>query len=123
MSDATKRIAKWDAKFKTDRVKATLDDLRPAMLTSVQGTYPNLVSMETQVKQVLDAEGVATLDYPFYLAFGRQVWRLQRQEISGDSLAKEVAVLITKWVGRGLSLPVLEAIRTQVFNVGPPAGP
>ncbi|MBM3315131.1 hypothetical protein FJY71_04725 [candidate division WOR-3 bacterium] len=120
MSDPTKRIAKWDAKFDTERIKGALDDLRPTMLGSVQSVTPQLVSMEGQVKQVLDAEAVATIQYPFYLSFGRQVWRLIRQEVSGDSLAKEVAVLVTKWKDRGLSQAVLELIRTQVFNVGAP---
>ncbi|MEO0080406.1 MAG: hypothetical protein ABIK44_07010 [candidate division WOR-3 bacterium] len=123
MSDPTKRIGKWNLKFNTERIKATLDEMRPNMLANVQAVVPLLVTMETEVKQVLDSEGVPTIDYPFYLAFGREMWRLQRQGLSGDSLAKETAVLITKWVGRGLSLAVLEAIRTQVFNVGPPAGP
>jgi hypothetical protein len=118
--DPFKRIAKWNAKYDTTRIKATLDAMRDAMYANVQAVFPLLASMETQVKQVLDAEAVATIQYPFYLSFGREVWRLIRQEISGDSLAKEVAVLVTKWKDRGLSQAVLEAVRTQVFNVSAP---
>jgi hypothetical protein len=121
MTDPTKRIAKWNAKYDTARIKAVLDELRPMMLANVQAVFPQLASMETQVKQVLDGEAVPTPDYPFYLSFGRQVWKLIRNEISGDSLAKEVATLIAKWKDRGFSQAVLELIRTQVFNVGAPS--
>ena len=48
------RIAKWDAKFKTDRVKAVLDDERPNMYMNVQAVFPLITAMELQVKQVLD---------------------------------------------------------------------
>jgi len=121
MTDPTKRIAKWNAKYNTERIKAVLDELRPMMLANVQAVFPQLASMETQVKQVLDGEAVPTPDYAFYLSFGRQVWKLIRNEISGDSLAKEVATLVAKWKDRGFSQAVLELIRTQVFNVGAPA--
>lgn len=121
--DPVKRIAKWNTKFNTERIKETLDELRPAMAAGVQAVFPQLVAMETQVKQVLDGQGVSIIEYPFYLAFGREVWRLIRQELSGESLKQEVAALMVKWVARGLELPVLQAVRDDVFNVGAPASP
>ncbi len=75
------------------------------------------------MKQTCDASGVPTIQHPFYLCFGRDVWALTRKEISGESLAQAVAVLIAKWVARGLTLAVLQAIRTDVFNVGAPIAP
>ncbi|MGQ9707698.1 MAG: hypothetical protein ACUVUR_02335 [bacterium] len=119
MSNLMKRIAKWTVKTSPERIKAILEELRPTMLANMQTSFPELVGIETQVKQVLDGEGVSTIDYPFYLDFGRELWRLQRQGISGDSLAREAQTLIQKWVGRGLAQPVLEVIRTQVFNISP----
>ena len=118
--DPVKRIAKWNAKFNTERIKATLDEMRPAMLASVTFVFPLLAAMELQVKQVLDQEGVSIIQYPFYLNFGREMWRLKRMEVSGEGLAKEAATLIGKWASRGLTQSVLETIRTQVFDVGAP---
>ena len=118
--DPVKRIAKWNAKFNTERIKAILDEMRPAMLASVTFVFPLLAAMELQVKQTLDAKGVSIIQYPFYLNFGREMWRLKRMEVSGDSLAKEAATLIGKWVSRGLTQAVLEAIRSQVFDVAAP---
>ena len=114
------RIAKWDAKFKTDRVKAILDDERPQMYMNVQAVFPMITAMELQVKQVLDGLGVSVALYGMYLSFGRELWSMTRKEISGEAAAEEADVLLQKWVGRGLAQAVLEAIRTQVFNIVAP---
>jgi hypothetical protein len=123
MIDPTKRIAKWNAKYDTTRVKAILDEMRPAMLANVTAVFPMITAMELQVKQVCDGAGVPTIQYPFYLNFGRELWALSRKEVSGESFAQEAAVLIAKWVARGLQEPLLQAIRTDVFNVAAPVAP
>jgi hypothetical protein len=123
MMDPTRRIAKWNAKYDTTRIKATLDDMRPTMLQNVTAVFPLITAMELQVKQVCDGSGVSTIQYPFYLNFGRELWALSRKDISGESYAKEAAILITKWTARGLTLAVLQALRTQVFNVAAPVAP
>jgi hypothetical protein len=123
MTDPTRRIAKWNAKFDTTRIKGILDDMRPAMLANVTAVFPLITAMELQVKQTCDASGVPTIQYPFYLNFGREIWALTRKEVSGESLAIEAAVLIAKWAARGLTAPVLQAIRSEVFNVPAPIAP
>jgi hypothetical protein len=120
MIDPSKRIANWDAKYDTTRIKATLDQKRASMLASVTAVYPMIAAMELQVKQVCDGAGVSVITYPFYLCFGREMWALSRKDISGESLAIEAALLIAKWKARGLTEAVLQAIRTDVFNVAAP---
>ena len=123
MPDPTRRIEKWDAKFDTARIKATLDTMRPKMLEHATSSFTSIALMETQVKQVCDNAGVSTIQYPFYLCFGRELWSLGRKEISGESMAQEAATLIAKWVARGLTQTVLQTIRTGVFNVAAPVAP
>jgi long-subunit acyl-CoA synthetase (AMP-forming) len=123
MIDPTKRIAKWNTKFNTERIKATLDEMRPTMLANVTAVYPMITAMELQVKQVCDGAGVSVIQIPFYLNFGRELWALTRREVSGETLAIEAAVLIDKWKARGLTEAVLQAIRTDVFNVAAPIVP
>jgi hypothetical protein len=84
---------------------------------------PLIAAMELQVKQVCDSFGVPTITYPFYLCFGREMWSLLRKEMSGESMALEAATLIAKWVARGLTQSVLQAIRSDVFNVPAPVAP
>ncbi len=123
-SDPTKRLENWDKKFDTERIKAILDAKRSTMLERLAAVLPSLVSMEAQVKQVLDGQGASTIQYPFYLCFGREMWKYQhQQELSGASYAKAAQVLINKWVGRGLTQSILEKIRDDVFSIGAPAGP
>jgi len=121
--DPTKRIDNWNEKYNLERVTAILTEKRPKMLERVSNAIVSLASMEQQVKQVCDGSGVPTIQYPFYLCFGREMWKLLNKDISGESLAQEAAVLIAKWVARGLSQAVLQAIRTDVFNVSAPIAP
>ena len=123
MIDPAKRIAKWDAKFDTARIKSTLDAMRPSMLQSVTAVTPMITAMELQVKQTCEAAGATVIQIPFYLCFGREMWALARKEISGEAMAIEAATLIAKWVARGLTQATLQAIRYEVFNVGAPIAP
>ena len=120
MNDPARRIENWDAGFDTTLIKTRLDKKRPKMLEHVSSVQPMLTAMELQVKQVCDGAGVSTIQYPFFLCFGREMWSLTRKDISGESMAKEAAVLIAKWKARGLTEAVLQGIRTDVFNVSAP---
>ena len=122
-TDPIKRIENWNEKYNLERVNAILVEKRPKMLEHVSAVYVSLASMESQVKQTIDAAGVSTIQYPFYLCFGREMWSKSRKEMSGESLALEAATLIAKWVARGLTQSVLQAIRTDVFNVAAPIAP
>jgi len=117
MADLAKRITKWQVKTDPAKVQAVLAGLRDMMTNSVNAVFPELVQLETETKQVLDGEGIATIQYPFYLDFARELFRLRKRGISGSSLQREVQVLMAKWTDRGLAAPVLEKIRTQVFDV------
>ena len=121
--DPTKRLNDWDEKYNLERVNAILTEKRPTMLQNMSAVVPLIAAMEQQVKQTCDAAGAPTIQYPFYLCFGREIWALTRKDISGESMAQEAAVLIAKWVARGLTQSVLEGIRTDVFNVAAPAAP
>jgi len=121
--DPTKRLNNWDEKYNLERVNAVLTEKRPTMLQNMAAVVPLLAAMEQQVKQVCDGAGVPTIQYPFYLCFGREVWALGRRDISGESLALEAATLIAKWKARGLVEALLQAIRTDVFNVAAPIAP
>jgi len=121
--DPTKRIDNWNQKYNLERVSAILTEKRPKMLQNMSSVVPLITAMELQVKQVCDGAGVPTIQYPFYLSFGREMWSLIRSDISGESMALEAATLIAKWVARGLTQSLLESIRTDVFNVAAPVAP
>jgi len=122
-SDPTDRIANWTAKVKPERSSDTVGVRAPSMKVNFNVTANQLITMEQQVRQVLNGAGVPTIRYPFYLCFGREMWALARRSITGESAAIEAALLIAKWVAQGLTTAVLQAIRTDVFNVTAPIAP
>jgi len=120
MATGGDRYTKWQAKFKPDRIKDILTDILPGAQVHAAAVFSNQYDMEAAVRQTLDAADVPTAMYGLYIAFAEEIWSRVRRGISGDSLAKLAATLIAKWVAQGLSQPVLEAIRTQVFSVPAP---
>lgn len=122
MADPTKRIFNWVDRMSLPAFRApVITESKLAQMTeSVNAVFTSLAAMETTVKQTLDVEGVPTITYPAYLNYGRELWKLQRKEISGTSLQLEALVLLNKWVARGLTQSVLEAIRLQCFNISAP---
>jgi hypothetical protein len=121
MSDVTRRISRWKAKFSPDIAAQTTSRIFADMTERYEAAVVALSSMETQAKQVLDASGIDTMYIVFYLDFARQLFRLSHgRSISGPTLAREAQVLLEKWQARGLRPDVLAAIRTDVFSVPAP---
>jgi hypothetical protein len=121
MTDPNQRIANWQIKTDTGKVKAMLDDRRPDMLKRYEAAVASLCEMEVKARQTLNAAGVHTIFYVAYLNYARQLYKLSRQQgISGESFAMGAQVLLDKWSGRGLDSAVLVRIRTEVFDASAP---
>jgi hypothetical protein len=118
MSDVTRRLSRWKAKYSPEIAAQTTARIYADMTERYQASMVALCTMETETKQVLDSSGVDTMYIVFYLDFARQLFRLSHgRSISGATLAREAQVLLEKWQNRGLDPDVLAAIRTDVFNV------
>jgi hypothetical protein len=118
MADKMKRFTSWNVKYNTEWVKARLDALRPDMQARYQAAMTVMLAIDTKVKQVLNMQGVSTILYVPYLSFGRQLYKLSRQQdIAGESLELAAQVLREKWRARGLDPDVLLAVQKGVFSV------
>ena len=120
MSNAQSRMLKWTVKTDPARVQGVLTGLRDLMTDKMAAMVPELITIETRTKQVLNENGVSIIQNPFYLAFARELWSLQRRQFAGDALTREAAILLQKWVSRGLTAAVLEQIREQVLTIPTP---
>jgi hypothetical protein len=121
MSDITRRLSRWKAKFSPDIAAQTTARIFDDMTARYEASMLALNSMELDTKQVLSAAGIDTMYIVFYLDYARQLFRLSHgRTISGPTLAKEAQVLLEKWQARGLRPDVLAAIRYEVFSVPPP---
>ena len=120
MPDKMKRFTSWNAKYNTERIKATIDAMRPEMQSRYQAAMTEMLANDTKVKQILNGQGVSTILYVPYLSFGRQLWKYSReQDIDGHSLQLAAEVLRNKWKARGLDEDVLLAIQREVCSVQP----
>ena len=123
MGDPARRIENWSAKVTPERTAEQVTPQLTSIKQNAAHVMNDIVQMETQVRQVLNGAGVPTIQYPFYLCFGRELWSRIRNGMDGESLAMETAILIAKWVARGLAQSVLQSVRTDVFNVSAPIAP
>jgi hypothetical protein len=121
MTDPKKRADRWKAKYNLKRVGETLGDLREDMAARYEAAISQVYVMKTKVREVINACGVSTSQYVPYLSFGRQLYKVSRQQqISGESFAMAAQVLLDKWAARGCDPKVLAKIRTDVFDVAAP---
>ena len=121
MTDPKKRADRWKAKYNLKRVGETLGDLREDMAARYEAAIGQVYVMEAKVREVINASGVSTSQYVPYLNFGRQLYKLSRQQnISGESFAMAAQVLLDKWAARGCDPKVLATIRKDVFNIDAP---
>lgn len=122
MADVTRRIDRWKSKFTPARTADTLERIYDDMARRYEAATVELVAMEEQVRQVLNAAEVHTALYVPYLDFARQLYRLTRgRHISGPSFALAAQVLLEKWSARGLRPEVLASIRSDVFDIPAPS--
>jgi len=123
MGDPTRRIDQYVAKTTALRSSTDLTVQLGNMTANAAHVFNSIVQMEGQVRQCLNEAGVSVIQYPFYLCFGRQIWAKIRRGMGGESLRAEAAVLIAYWVAQGLQQSILQAIRSDVFNVAAPVAP
>jgi hypothetical protein len=82
--------------------------------------FPQQETVENEVKLILAEAGTSTVQNPFYLNYGREVWKYATR-FSGAQLLNAVDIIVNKWVGRGLDRDTLEKIRNVVFSLAAPA--
>ena len=117
--NAYRRIQKWEANLSGESLSEKVGRLKESMKSQIEEMFPALVSMEDSVKTVLDEEGLSTTQYPFYLNFGRQCFKMSR-EFSGGTLINRVNIALQRWVSDGYTQAILERIRDVVFALAAP---
>ena len=101
---------------------SVLERGKPEYLEAATAVNISLEQMEISTKTILDVQGVSVATMANYLAFARELWKKSRQ-YSAEALAVEANTTLQKWLARGMSQSVLEAIRFGVFGISAPAGP
>ncbi len=117
---ASRRLEKWDAMYSGDVLSQKLAGYKEKMKEQLATIFPEQEALENEVKVILSEAGTPSILNPFYLNFGREVYKYAKK-FSGPQLLKEIDVLINKWHARTLDKDILERIRNTVFSLSAPA--
>ena len=121
MKNDAVRIASYLAKTVPGTVSLKVASQLAGMKTgfaSALGGLTGLVAMEVLVQTQLNADGtIPTIDYPFYMNFGRETWKRQKEGIDGPALLLVAQSLHDKYVAYGLDTAVLVTIADNVFGL------
>lgn len=113
-------------KYNAKTVAATVGLIVAAELPDMRTNFADpagmsdLVAKEQQIQGLLNAlaPAVPTIYYPFYLAFGRELWALGRRGIFGNAATLAAQGMRDKWNYKGfLAATTLDLISLNVFNI------
>jgi hypothetical protein len=111
------RSRKFEGKMDPDAVRSRIAALKGDMVEQTRQRQAELVSLEKDIKGIVEPEGVPSILIPQYLNVGRQLWSLSGR-FSGQTFQNEAQLLAQKWVGRGLSKDIVNRILAY-FGVSP----
>lgn len=122
MKSDVARSAAYDAKTNAATVGLIVAAVLPNARTNFADPagMSDLVAKEQQIQGILNgsAPAVPTIYYPFYYAFGRELWALTRRGIAGPALTNAAQGVRDKWNYKGfLTAALLDQISLDVFNV------
>ncbi len=114
--NALQRLRKYESKLDPEIIKTRFEAEREAMIEQESNLIPEICALEESAKAILDEVGPSVTQYPFYLAYTRELWRLTKR-FGGNMLLREILILERKWEARELSPVVLEKIRVGIFGI------
>lgn len=124
MSNPNQRLANYIYGVNPERIREDLTAKKPNMVAAMTERITDLYRIEQVVKGVLASEdAVSVIHVPYYHAFAREIYAKRRVHIGGAQLNNDVALLLAKWKGRGLTESVLIRIRDEVFSIPAPGAP
>ncbi len=112
------RIKKWDKKVDPAIVLQRFSALKNISKEQLQTYFSDVVAIETRVKELLEKQGVATIQIAFYLAYARELISKAMYSVSSETLRNEELAIRQKWVARGLNDNLLQQI-ARLFGIEP----
>ena len=117
MRSSADRIDKYTAKTAPTTVGLKIAAGLSVMKSEFSAAVQSLAAIEQQIQAILNGEGTPTIQYPFYLSFGRQLWALDWNGIDGLAALGRATTIHGRWVGFGLDTAVLKTIAADVFSI------
>jgi len=117
MRTDAERIAAYNSKSTPTTVALIVTAQLPGMKAGFASLAGDIVAKETAIQAQLNALGLPTIQYPFYLNFGRELWSLGKRGISGTTLITMAQSLVDKYTRYGLIGDILKAIALEIFQL------
>lgn len=106
---ATERNAKYAAKNDADAVRIRFSNLKASMDTNTQSKQAEITVIQTDVRGILDAYGIAAIFSVPYQAVGMKCYG-KSNRFGGLTLTNEITRVLNDYDAQGLDADVLAAI-------------
>ena len=117
MRTDAQRIASYDTKSNPTTVAPVVTAQLPDMKSGFASKVQSLATFEQTAQASMNAAGIPTIQYPFYLNFGRELWALAARGVSGTTLKNMAQSLKEKYVLYGLAEPNLIQWAADWFQI------
>ncbi|MDW8114746.1 MAG: hypothetical protein RMJ34_07445 [candidate division WOR-3 bacterium] len=118
--DAYISTNRYAAKMLGSHLGRVFSNQHTQMVTNYATFIGEMCGIIDATKTVLHREsGVRIAQYPFYLVYAREVWKL-RNNFGGNTLYSRLTTLRKKWTDFGLTPSILIRIEREVFGIVPP---
>lgn len=116
--DVKYRINKWDKKVDALIVYDRFSKLKDIAKEQLDPYLINVTATEKKVKELLEKNGIPTIQIAFYLAYARELLGKTFGSVSEETLRNEELAIRSKWVQRGLEDEKLKEI-AKMFGIDP----
>lgn len=118
MKDDAQRVAAYTAKTVATTVGLKVASQLSLMKSGFASAAASFYAKEVIIQTTLNGEGdVPTIQYPFYLNFGREMWGLSQRGITGAALVAMGTSLKTKYTSYGLDATNLSKVALDAFSI------
>ena len=107
----------YEVKLDLGRASVRVDGNRERQVAAFRRSVENDRIVRAAVSVVLSAEGISTIWWAYYYAFGRKLTWLKAHWGETRVMLSEARVQLDVWTARGLVRPVLERIATECFEL------
>jgi hypothetical protein len=115
--DLDRVCQKYEVKLGLGRASVRVDGDRERQLAAFRRAQERDKTLREAVAAVLSAEGVSTIWWAYYYAFGRKLAWLQAHWGDTMVMRSEARIQLDVWTARGLARPVLERVAMECFEL------
>ena len=115
--DVDRVCQKYEVKLDMGRASSRGDGDRERLVAAFRRSAEKDKAMREAVAAVLSAEGISTIWWAYYYAFGRKLAWLQAHWGDTMVMRSEALIQLDVWTARGLARPVLERVAREVFEI------